>query len=417
MNQNNNNGNNLNPTFVVKVDRNELVDSLRNIIYSKCQIAPNRQILFFNNKQLLSGSRLNEYHGLNGHSTINVLYNDNKDWFNKERQNIEECILKLNESINHLKNEQNKIDSVTKNLRKCIETAPNLSSLNECKIDDFCDQNMSKLNAMVHNFQSNKAIKDRIDSCLHSLNLLIANALTSVNHEEEIKCSQIDEKMQKIETEMKRMEQTLNELESERARICSKNDKHRSDLNQITEHHIASNEHKIEAIVNGINMQQIVDNLRQSQTKRFRELESKNDEFDSNELIVWIKHINNGHFAKESGEFDWFFECIERECIDGSHLQELSSNVCLSLLGLTNECDQNILIQHVNNLLRMNMNNDFIVKGNRCCACLSKCIQCVLVPCGHQPYCYEWYVSLCVVWRLFVVCVFDLQCGEVEATR
>eukprot|EP00483_Globobulimina_turgida_P005868 UN05878 len=113
-----------------------------------------------------------------------------------------------------------------------------------------------------------------------------------------------------------------------------------------------------------------------------------------------MKNIENGYFNCEKekenindcgsgGKYEIFFHNLRKQCISGENLQELSSTICLNLLGLTSEKDQNILIQNVNNLLRMNMDNEFIVKGNRCCACLSKCIQCVLCPCGHQPYCFD----------------------------
>ena len=141
-----------------------------------------------------------------------------------------------------------------------------------------------------------------------------------------------------------------------------------------------------------VDMDKIVDTLKESKMARFKELEQESSEWDTENLEVWIRNINRGHFNRDHCGYDAFFENVRSQCIDGSNLQELASGVCLGLLGLTNDADQQLLTQNVNELLRMNMDNDFIVKGNRCCACLSKCIECVLCPCGHQPYCYQWYV-------------------------
>merc|ERR1712154_113211 len=207
---------------------------------------------------------------------------------------------------------------------------------------------MGQLNEMVNCFQHkiNTKIKHNIDSSMHSLDILIKNALCSVNHEEEIKLKRLNKKMEKIEYDIKMLEAELTSLETQKATLLSKNDKQRSDLNHINERHLTSNKYKIKTITDSVNIDVIVQNLKDVKNKRFKELEHENKKFDSENLSIWIKNIENGHF--DNDQYMNFFANIKKQCIHGGNLQELSSNVCLNLLGLKDEFDQKILIQNVN---------------------------------------------------------------------
>eukprot|EP01084_Bolivina_argentea_P167669 290948_1 len=334
------NDSNKNQTFVLTVSNTELIDDIRREIFGRCHIAPNRQILRFNNKLLQSGTRLNEYYGLCKDSTVYVLYNEQKDWFQKERQNIENEIIKLNHTIDSLKTEQSLIDDLTASLKTKIKTAPSLKELNLCKIEDCADVNMSQLSEMVLKFQhkmENGSMKQSIDLSMDSLNVLINNALTSVNHEEEMKCTQMDKKMSNIEYKIKLLEGEMRSLETQRATLVSRNDKHREDLTEINNRHIKTNKCKIKSILNHVNMNCIVQNLKESKIKRFKELEAKNEEFDCDNLILWIRSIQNRHF--DHIKYKLFFANLEKQGMDGENLQELSSSICLSLLGLADDAD------------------------------------------------------------------------------
>jgi len=250
---------------------------------------------------------------------------------------------------------------------------------------------MAALQQKVDEFQCSihsGSIRTEISSSMASLQTLINNAMNSVNREEEMKCNVIDKKMQNIEAEIKTLKARLAELETQKATLQSNSDQHRTELNALQAQHVQRNKMRVKRLCS-VDMDKIVDTLKESKMARFKELEQESSEWDTENLEVWIRNINRGHFNRDHCGYDAFFENVRSQCIDGSNLQELASGVCLGLLGLTNDADQQLLTQNVNELLRMNMDNDFIVKGNRCCACLSKCIECVLCPCGHQPYCYQ----------------------------
>jgi len=379
-------------SFVITASPNDSVDKLRDLIFHKTHIIPNRQLLLFQNKLLQSGSRLNQYRGLSNNCTVEVRYANERDWFDRSRSHIDNGIIKLNQQMECLQREQSKIETVTQSLHHKINSAPSLLQLNRCNVDDAGDKEMSALQHKVDEFQSamnqNGSIRTEIQSLMSSLQTLISNAMTSVNHEEEMKCNVIDKKMQSIEAEIKSLESRLSDLETEKATLRSNSDQHRTELNALRTQHVQRNKVRVKRLCS-VDMDKIVDQLKESKVARFKQLEERSSEWDTDNLEIWIRNINRGHFNRDERGYDAFFENLRRECIDGGNLQELASGVCLGLLGLTDDADQQLLMQNVNGLLRMNMENDFIVKGNRCCACLSKCIECVLCPCGHQPYCYQ----------------------------
>eukprot|EP01084_Bolivina_argentea_P285270 489165_1 len=244
----NNGNNNYGQSFVVTISNNELIDNLRSEIYNKCAIAPNHQILHFNNKLLITGTRLNEYYGLDKNSTITVHYKNEKDWFRREEENIQNNISKLTQHINNLHSEEEIINNLTKDLCLRISSAPTLKQLSECKIEDNNDCNMSQLNNLINNFKHkiNASIRNTIDESMSNLQILISNALCSINSEEEIKCNQINKKMEKIEYKIKLLEKELTQLETSKATLLSKYHKYKTDLNILSNKYIINNKSKID---------------------------------------------------------------------------------------------------------------------------------------------------------------------------
>eukprot|EP00483_Globobulimina_turgida_P010214 UN10233 len=156
---------------------------------------------------------------------------------------------------------------------------------------------MCELNNLVQHFGQKKGKMCRaIDDSMYYTNVLINNALLSVNHEQEIKCNLFDEKMQKIQYKIKLLSAELTNLSTSKAAITSLRDKSVSELNGLSTQHIANNKYKIKRIIDSIKMKQIVTNLKENKLKRFKELESENQSFDTTNLIIWIQNIENGHF-------------------------------------------------------------------------------------------------------------------------
>jgi len=380
-------------SFVITAQLDDSVDKLRALIFHKTSIIPNRQILQFRNKYLQSGSRLEDY-GLTNHCTISVRCGNDTNWFDCSRYHIDQGIIRLQDHIESLQREQSKIDSITQSLQQSIESAPSLAQLNRCNVDDRNDKEMRSLQRQVAEFRDlvgdgrTSPICNVIDKEMKSLQTLIQNAQNSVNHEETQKCNVMDKKIQSIDAEIKRLQDQRADLVMQKGTLQSDSVEHRHELQSLRDQHVTQNRRRVERLC-AVDMAKIVESLKESKVARFKELEKESSEWDTENLEVWIRNISRGHFNRDHRGYDAFFENLQHQCIDGSNLQELASGVCLGLLGLTDEEDQRLLMQNVNGLLRMNMDNDFIVKGNRCCACLSKCIECVLCPCGHQPFCYE----------------------------
>jgi len=376
-------------SFVLTASCDESVDALRSLIFHKTHIVPNRQVLLFQNKVLQSGMRLNEYHGLCDNATVEVRYSNHSDWFDRGRQDIDCGIIRLNGHIEALEEHRHGIEAVTEELAQKIKSAPTLCHLERCKIDDAADREMAALHKKVGALRallSGGSVTAEIRDAVESLSQLISKAITSVNQEEGLRVHRIDRKIAEIECEIKVKEAMLSDLETEKATVRSNSDQHRGDLAAVRTEHVERAKARLSALCN-VDMASIVDALRDSKEERFKELERVSSEWDTENLEVWIRSINRRHFDRS--EFDSFFESLRSECVDGGNLQELASGVCCGLLGLSGHDDQQLLIREVNGLLRLNMDNDFIVRGNRCCACLAKCIECVLCPCGHQPYCFQ----------------------------
>ena len=209
------------------------MDTLRDLIFQRTHIVPDRQQLLFQNKILQSGSRLNEYRGLSNHCTVEVRYTNERDWFDRSRSHIDNGIIKLNQQMECLQREQSKIENVTKELEDKIKSAPALSDLHRCKVDDHTDTEMAALQQKVDEFQCSihsGSIRTEISSSMASLQTLINNAMNSVNREEEMKCNVIDKKMQNIEAEIKTLKARLAELETQKATLQSNSDQVFCDL-------------------------------------------------------------------------------------------------------------------------------------------------------------------------------------------
>ena len=154
-------------------------------------------------------------------------YTNERDWFDRSRSHIDNGIIKLNQQMECLQREQSKIENVTKELEDKIKSAPSLSDLHRCKVDDHTDTEMAALQQKVDEFQCSihsGSIRTEISSSMASLQTLINNAMNSVNREEEMKCNVIDKKMQNIEAEIKTLKARLAELETQKATLQSNSD-------------------------------------------------------------------------------------------------------------------------------------------------------------------------------------------------
>ena len=120
----------------------------------------------------------------------------------------------------------------------------------------------------------------------------------------------------------------------------------------------------------------------QSIEKRVEKFEELRSEWSVNDVVGWIKLIENGHF--DDDQFADFFDKLQKMEVTGKKLKEMNSKIALEMMGFDEE-NQRILLR---NIVRVSKQQDETSR-DICGLCTVNKINSVIIPCGHQHACYD----------------------------
>lgn len=126
------------------------------------------------------------------------------------------------------------------------------------------------------------------------------------------------------------------------------------------------------------------ESLQASILTKITEFETEYEKWNKCDVIQWILMIENGRFKGD--QFGSFIQSLKEMEINGAELCELNNKFVLISAGLHLDSDQRILRRHISRVVDGQSNDK---RRDICGICVENMVNTVVLPCGHQYYCYQ----------------------------